>query len=115
MLTRFRKYRCGLNLLFHGWQQLKEADRDLPKIVRKSGPHHVIFQMDEHNLMELKPVISLSLRYKTLQRHATTPCSYTFKNDAKMVTLCQHSWLNPLVELKTYLTTITMTCMSNVR
>lgn len=57
MLTRFRKYRCGLNFMFHGWQQLVEADRNLPKIIRKSGPHYVIFQTDEDNLLELKSVI----------------------------------------------------------
>ena len=57
MLTRFRKYRCGLTLMFHGWQQLKEADKDLPKIIRKAGPHYVIFQTDEDNLKELKSVI----------------------------------------------------------
>jgi hypothetical protein len=43
--------------MFHGWQQLKEADRDLPKIIRKAGPHYVIFQTDEDNLLELKTVI----------------------------------------------------------
>lgn len=57
MLTRFRKYRCGLNFMFHGWQQLKEADKDLPKIIRKAGPHYIIFQTDEDNLLELKSVI----------------------------------------------------------
>ena len=57
MLTRFRKYRCGLNLYFHGWQQLKEADKDLPKIIRKAGPHYIVFQTDEDNLLDLKPVI----------------------------------------------------------
>ncbi|MMZ43632.1 hypothetical protein D1872_51960 [compost metagenome] len=57
MLTRFRKYRCGLNLYFHGWQQLKEADKDLPKIIRKAGPHYIIFQTDEDNLLDLRPVI----------------------------------------------------------
>lgn len=68
MLTRFRKYRCGLNLLFHGWQQLKEADRDLPKIVRKSGPHYVIFQTDEDNLMELKPVIEPEFKIQDIAK-----------------------------------------------
>lgn len=57
MLTRYRKYRCGINFMFHGWQQLKEVDKDLPKIIRKAGPHYVIFQTDEDNLLELKPVI----------------------------------------------------------
>ena len=57
MLTRFRKYRCGLNFMFHGWQQLVEADRNLPKIIRKAGPHYIIFQTDEDNLLELKSVI----------------------------------------------------------
>lgn len=57
MLTRYRKYRCGLTFMFHGWQQLKEADKDLPKIIRKAGPHYVIFQTDEDNLLELKSVI----------------------------------------------------------
>ena len=57
MLTRYRKYRCGINFMFHGWQQLKEADKDLPKIIRKAGPHYIIFQTDEDNLLELKPII----------------------------------------------------------
>lgn len=57
MLTRYRKYRCGLTFLFHGWQQLVEADPNLPKIIRKAGPHYVIFQTDKDNLMELKSVI----------------------------------------------------------
>lgn len=57
MLTRYRKYRCGLTFMFHGWQQLVEADRNLPKIIRKAGPHYVIFQTDEDNLLELKSVI----------------------------------------------------------
>jgi hypothetical protein len=57
MLTRYRKYRCGLTFMFHGWQQLKEADKDLPKIIRKAGPHYMVFQTDEDNLLELKSVI----------------------------------------------------------
>lgn len=57
MLTRYRKYRCGLNFMFHGWQQLKQVDKDLPKIIRKAGPHYIIFQTDEDNLLDLKPVI----------------------------------------------------------
>ncbi len=57
MLTRYRKYRCGLVFMFHGWQQLVEADKNLPKIIRKAGPHYVIFQTDEDNLKELKSVI----------------------------------------------------------
>lgn len=54
MLTRYRKYRCGLIFLFHGWEQLREADADLPKIIRKAGPHYIVFQTDEGNLRELR-------------------------------------------------------------
>jgi hypothetical protein len=57
MLTRYRKYRCGLVFMFHGWEQLKKTDRDLPKMIRKAGPHYLIFQTDEDNLEELKSVI----------------------------------------------------------
>lgn len=57
MLTRYRKYRCGLIFMFHGWEQLKKTDRDLPKMIRKAGPHYLIFQTDEDNLEELKSVI----------------------------------------------------------
>lgn len=75
MLTRFRKYRCGLNFMFHGWQQLVEADRNLPKIIRKSGPHYIIFQTDEDNLLELKSVIEPEFKISQVakgmpQRHA---------------------------------------------
>lgn len=68
MLTRFRKYRCGLNMYFHGWQQLKEADRDLPKIIRKAGPHYVIFQTDEDNLLELKSVVEPEFKVSELAK-----------------------------------------------
>ncbi|AGR47045.1 hypothetical protein SHANETTE_151 [Bacillus phage Shanette] len=57
MLTRYRKYRCGLTFMFHGWEQLKKADRELPKMIRKAGPHYVIFQTDRDNLKELESVI----------------------------------------------------------
>lgn len=68
MLTRFRKYRCGLTFMFHGWQQLVEADRNLPKIIRKAGPHYVIFQTDEDNLLELKSVIEPEFKVSELAK-----------------------------------------------
>jgi hypothetical protein len=57
MLTRYRKYRCGLTFMFHGWAQMKKEDKNLPDIMRQAGPHYVIFQTDEKNLEELKSVI----------------------------------------------------------
>lgn len=57
MLTRYRKYRCGLIFLFHGWDQLTETDSRLPNMIRKAGPHYVIFQTDEENVRELRYVI----------------------------------------------------------
>ncbi|MNW28610.1 hypothetical protein D3C74_54410 [compost metagenome] len=68
MLTRFRKYRCGLNMYFHGWQQLKEADKDLPKIIRKAGPHYIVFQTDEDNLLELKSVVEPEFKITELSK-----------------------------------------------
>lgn len=68
MLTRYRKYRCGLTFLFHGWQQLVEADRNLPKIIRKSGPHYIIFQTDEDNLLELQSVIEPEFKIRDLAK-----------------------------------------------
>jgi hypothetical protein len=57
MLTRYRKYRCGLLFMFHGWKQMKKTDKDLPELMRQAGPHYIIFQTDEDNLLELKSVI----------------------------------------------------------
>jgi hypothetical protein len=57
MLTRYRKYRCGMLFMFHGWKMMKKTDRDLPELMRQAGPHYVIFQTDQDNLDELKPVI----------------------------------------------------------
>lgn len=68
MLTRYRKYRCGLTFLFHGWQQLVEADRNLPKIIRKSGPHYVIFQTDEDNLLELQSIVEPEFKVRELAK-----------------------------------------------
>jgi len=68
MLTRYRKYRCGLVFMFHGWQQLKEADKDLPKIIRKAGPHYVIFQTDLDNLLELKSVVEPEFKIDKLAK-----------------------------------------------
>lgn len=68
MLTRFRKYRCGLIPMFHGWQQLIEQDRNLPKIIRKAGPHYVIFQTDEDNLLELQPIIEPEYKVKDIAK-----------------------------------------------
>lgn len=68
MLTRYRKYRCGLIFMFHGWQQLVEADKNLPKIIRKAGPHYIIFQTDEDNLLELKSVIEPDFKVKDIAK-----------------------------------------------
>lgn len=68
MLTRYRKYRCGLTFLFHGWQQLVEADKNLPKIIRKSGPHYIIFKTDEDNLLELQSVIEPEFKIRELAK-----------------------------------------------
>lgn len=68
MLTRYRKYRCGLMLMFHGWQQLKKTDKELPNLIRKSGPHYMIFQTDEENLLELKSVIEPEYRVKDIAK-----------------------------------------------
>lgn len=73
MLTRYRKYRCGLVPMFHGWDQLAEADRNLPKILRKSGPHYIMFQTDAENMHELRfvyePEFSVSQIAKGLPEH----------------------------------------------
>lgn len=66
MLTRYRKYHCGLILMFHGWKQLTKVDKDLPAIIRESGPHYVIFQTDLQNLLELKEVIEPDFLIKDL-------------------------------------------------
>lgn len=66
MLTRYRKYRCGLIFMFHGWQQLTEQDKNLPKIIRKAGPHYIIFQTDEDNLDELRSVIEPEFKIKDI-------------------------------------------------
>lgn len=68
MLTRYRKYRCGLIFMFHGWQQLIETDKNLPKIIRKSGPHYVIFQTDEDNLEQLRSVIEPEFKVRDIVR-----------------------------------------------
>lgn len=68
MLTRYRKYHCGLMFMFHGWQQLTEVDKKLPHIIRKSGTHYIIFQTDEDNLVELKPVIEPEFKIKDLAK-----------------------------------------------
>lgn len=68
MLTRYRKYRCGLTFLFHGWQQLVETDRNLPKIIRKSGPHYLIFKTDEDNLLELQSVVEPEFKIRELAK-----------------------------------------------
>jgi hypothetical protein len=85
MLTRYRKYRCGLIFMFHGWQQLVEADKNLPKIIRKSGPHYIIFQTDEDNLLELKSVIEPDFKIKDIakgmpQWHAVVKLKMFSKN-----------------------------------
>lgn len=68
MLTRYRKYRCGLVFMFHGWQQLTETDRNLPKIIRKAGPHYVVYQTDLDNLLELQPVIEPEFKIKEIAK-----------------------------------------------
>lgn len=68
MLTRYRKYRVGLRLMFHGWQQLVETDRNLPKLIRKSGPHYVLFKTDLENLLELKTVIEPEFKLSDLSK-----------------------------------------------
>jgi hypothetical protein len=66
MLTRYRKYRCGLVFMFHGWAQMKKTDKDLPGIMRQAGPHYIIFQTDEKNLEELRPVVEPDFKVSDL-------------------------------------------------
>jgi hypothetical protein len=66
MLTRYRKYRCGLIFMFHGWAQIKKTDKALPELMRQAGPHYVIFQTDYDNLEELKPVIEPTFDIKKI-------------------------------------------------
>jgi len=68
MLTRYRKYRCGLTFMFHGWSQLKKTDKNLPEIMRQAGPHYMIFQTDEDNLDELKSVIEPEFKVKEVAK-----------------------------------------------
>jgi hypothetical protein len=68
MLTRYRKYHCGVIMMFHGWQQLTEKDKKLPAIIRKSGPHYIIFQTDEDNLLELQSIVEPEFRVRELAK-----------------------------------------------
>lgn len=68
MLTRYRKYRCGLVFMFHGWQQLVEADRNLPKMIRKSGGHYIVYKTDLDNLLELQTVLEPEFSIKELAK-----------------------------------------------
>lgn len=68
MLTRYRKYRCGLVFMFHGWQQLVEADRNLPKMIRKAGPHYIVYKTDLDNLLELQSVLEPEFSIKELAK-----------------------------------------------
>ena len=68
MLTRYRKYRCGLVFMFHGWQQLVEADRNLPKMIRKAGPHYIVYKTDLDNLLELQTVLEPEFSIKDLAK-----------------------------------------------
>jgi len=68
MLTRYRKYRCGLVFMFHGWSQLKKTDKNLPEIMRQAGPHYMIFQTDEDNLDELKSVVEPEFKVKDVAK-----------------------------------------------
>jgi len=68
MLTRYRKYRCGLVFMFHGWQQLTEVDRNLPKMIRKSGGHYIVYKTDLDNLLELQTILEPEFSIKELAK-----------------------------------------------
>lgn len=68
MLTRYRKYRCGLIFMFHGWQQLTEVDRNLPKMIRKAGGHYIVYKTDLDNLLELQTVLEPEFSIKELAK-----------------------------------------------